>query len=322
MIERPEYQRRLQTKPCWWWSGVETLNFSEQTNLRPLLAMLPAKQSSDDQILAFLIDLRARFQRWLHQDEFGPTRGQQTAALRAFKKSIQTLQRQLAKGAPSQREALDAVLRSGSDCSAAPLERIYEAASDLERDLRISDESNRKIDWAAKIKACAETTMAQGQSLDTNADGEMFPIAIQHEFDPLQPCAPDFSLADAEQWLNTYCNVVDQTLYELNERGGAEERVSLKLSVEQLCEFWQHETGRPVSAHGISNLEYTQRTETEAGRFVTAAVEAMLPAPAWFDEHSGFSGPVRAMTFLPSRHANRARQILVIMRGFVKRGQR
>ena len=96
MIERPEYQRRLQTKPCWWWSGVETLNFSEQTNLRPLLAMLPAKQSSDDQILASLADLRARFQRWLHQDEFGPTRRQQTAALRALKKSIHTLQQRLA----------------------------------------------------------------------------------------------------------------------------------------------------------------------------------------------------------------------------------
>ncbi|HYQ07961.1 MAG TPA: hypothetical protein VER26_13435, partial [Xanthobacteraceae bacterium] len=126
MIERPEYQRRLLTKLCWWWSGVETLNFSEQTNLRPLLAMLPAKRSSDDQVLALLVDLRARFQRWLHQDEFGPTRRQQTAALRAFKKSIHTLQQRLAKGAPTQREALDAVLRSGSDCSAATLERIYE----------------------------------------------------------------------------------------------------------------------------------------------------------------------------------------------------
>ena len=144
----------------------------------------------------------------------------------------------------------------------------------------------------------------------------------RHKFDPLQPCAPDFSLADAEQWLNTYWNVVDQTLYGLNKRRGAEERVSLKLLVEQLCELWERETARPVTAHGMIKLKYTQRTETEAGRFVSAAVEAMLPAPAWFDEHSGFSGPVRAMTFLPSRHANRARQILVIMRGFVKRGQR
>src|SRR6516165_4718262 len=298
MIERAEQNRKFQTKPCWSWSGAEALNFSEQANgFKRLVAMLPTKRSSDDQILAFLVDLRARFQRRLHQDEFGPTRRQQTAALRALKKSIHTLQQRLAKGAPTQRETLDAVLRSGNDCSAATLERIYEAASDLERELRISDESNRKIDWAAKIKACAETTMEQGQSLDTNADGEMFPIAIQHEFDPLQPCAPDFGLADAEQWLNTYWNVVDQTLYELNERGGAEERVSLKLLVEQLCEFWQRETGRPVTAHGISKLEYTHRTETEAGRFVTASVEAMLPATSWFDEHSAFSDPVRAMTF-------------------------
>ena len=318
MIERPEYQRRLLTKLCWWWSGVETLNFSEQTNLRPLLAMLPAKQSSDDQILAFLVDLRARFQRWLYQDEFGPTRAQQTAALRALRKSIKTLQRQLAKGAPSQREQLDAILRNGDGRSSSTLERIYEAASDLERDLRVSDESNRKIDWAAKIKACAETTMEQGQSLDTNADGEMFPIAIQHEFDPLQPCAPDFGLADAEQWLNTYWNVVDQTLYGLNKRRGAEERVSLKLLVEQLCELWERETARPVTAHGMIKLKYTQRTETEAGRFVSAAVETMLPAPSWFDEHSAFSNPV-AMTFLPSRHTDRARQVLVIMRDFVKR---
>jgi hypothetical protein len=164
--------------------------------------------------------------------------------------------------------------------------------------------------------------MAQGQSLDTNADGEMFLVAIRHKFDPLQPCAPDFGLSDAERWLNTYRNVVDKTLHELNKRGGAEERVSLKLLVEELCGFWQRETGRPVTAHGISKLEYTQRAETEAGRFVTAAVEAMLPEPSWFDEHSGFSGPIRAMTFLPSRHDDRARQILVIMRDFVKRRSR
>ena len=103
-------------------TGADALNFSEQTKgLEPLVAMLPAKQSSDEQILAFLVDLRGRFQRWLHQDEFGPTRRQQAAALRALKKSIQALQRQLAKGAPSQREQLDAILRSGTDGSAPTL---------------------------------------------------------------------------------------------------------------------------------------------------------------------------------------------------------
>src|SRR6516165_9101059 len=90
MIERAEQNRKFQTKPCWSWSGAEALNFSEQNKLEPLIAILPAKQSSDEEILAFLVDLRAHFQRWLHQDELGPTRRQQTAALRALKKSLQT----------------------------------------------------------------------------------------------------------------------------------------------------------------------------------------------------------------------------------------
>jgi len=318
MIERAEQNRKFQTKPCWSWSGAEALNFSEQNKLEPLIAILPAKQSSDEEILAFLVDLRAHFQRWLHQDELGPTRRQQTAALRALKKSLQTLRRQLAKGAPSQREQLDAILRNGHGGSSPTLERIYEAASDLGRYLRIPDSPNRKIDWTSKIKTCAETTMAQSQSLDTNTDGEILLIAIRHIFDPLQTFTPA-GLADAELWLNAYWNVVDKTLCELNERGGAEERVSLKLLVEQLCEFWERETGGPVTAHGMSKLEYTQRTETAAGRFVTAAVDAMLPELFWFDEHREFSYSVRAMTFLPSRQADRARQILAIMRDFVKR---
>jgi hypothetical protein len=248
MIERAECEQKFQTKPCWSWSGAEALNFSEQTDLRPLVGMLAAKQSSDEQILAFLVDLRARFQRWLHQDEFGPTRRQQTAALRALKKSIQTLQRQLAKGVPSQQ--FDATLRSGGDRSAATLEQIYEAAVDLERYLRIAGASNRQIDWAVRIKTCAETTIAQGQSLDTNADGEILLVAIRRRFDPSQTCPPDFGLTEAEQWLNAYWTVVEEALCDLNKRGGAEERVSLKLLVEQLCEFWERETGRLVTAHG------------------------------------------------------------------------
>ena len=318
MIQRAGDDRELQTKPCWSWNGADALNFSGQTkDFERLAAMLPAKQSPDEQILAFLFDLRARFQRWLHQDEFGPTRRQQTAALRVLKKSLQMLQRQLAKGAPSQREQFDAILHNGN--GSPPLERIYEAASDLEHYLQTSEAPDQKIDWVSKIKACAETTMAQSQSLDTNTDSEILLVVFRHSFDRLQTRAPEFGLVDAELWLNAYWNVVDKTLCELNERGGAEERVSLKLLVEQLCELWQRETGRRVTAHGMRKLGYMPRTETAAGRFVTAAIDAMLPELPWFDDHRKFSHSVRAMTFLPSRQADRARQILAIMRDFVKR---
>jgi hypothetical protein len=187
MIERAERERKLQTTPCWTWSGADALNFSEPTEgLERLVAMLPAKQSSDKQILAFLIYLRGRFARWLHQDEFGSTRRQQTAALRALKKSIQTLQRQLAKGGCSQREQLDAILRNGNGRSAPILEWIYEPSSDLERGLRISSAPKRKIDWALKIQTCAMTTIAQSQSLDTNADGKILLTAARYRFDDLR----------------------------------------------------------------------------------------------------------------------------------------
>src|SRR5262249_46607283 len=146
-------------------------------------------------------------------------RRQQTAALRALKKSIEVLQRQLAKGAPLQREQLDAMLRG--NYSIATLERIYEAVVDLERDLRNSDAPNRKIDWALKIRTCVETIMAQSQALDTNADGEILLIAIRQNFDPLQACPVDFGLAGAEQWLYSYWKLVDEALCALNERGGA-----------------------------------------------------------------------------------------------------
>ena len=183
MTERGELDRKMKTKPCWSWSGAEALDFARQTDdLERLVAMLPEKKSSTDEILTFLVDLRARFQRWMHQDEFAPTRRQQTAALRALKKSLQTLQRQLAKGAPSQREQLDALLRAGNHLSATVLERLYEGAGDLECDLQTSGASGREIDWPLEIKCGAEKTMAQSQSVDTNADGAILPIAIQHGF--------------------------------------------------------------------------------------------------------------------------------------------
>jgi hypothetical protein len=320
MTVRGESDRKLQTKPCWSWSGAEALNFARQTDdLERLVAMLPEKKSSTEEILTFLVDLRARFQRWMHQDEFGPTRRAQTAALRALKKSLQTLQEQLVKGATVQREQLDTTLRARNHLSATVLERLYEGADDLECNLRTSGASGREIDWASRIKCRAEKTMAQSQSLDTNTDGEILPIATQHGFDPHQTYSADFSLAHAERWLNAYWNVVDKALCELNKKRGAEERESLKLLVELLCELWERETASDVTAHGMSKLEYTQRAETQAGRFVTSAVEAMLPESAWFNEHSGFSHAVRARTFLPSRQCDRARQIFVIMRDFVRR---
>ncbi len=62
-------------KPRWFWTGVNPLEgMEDDSRLRELVAMLPARKSSDREILAYLVDLRAHFRRWMHQDESGPDR--------------------------------------------------------------------------------------------------------------------------------------------------------------------------------------------------------------------------------------------------------
>jgi hypothetical protein len=309
-----------QAKPCWSWTGVAELGSSGQdAHLRDLVALLPVKKSSDEQIVDYLADLRARFPRWLHQDEFGPNRREQTASLRALMKSFQSLQRQLTKGSALRKSQLDAVLRSRNDPSSEVPQAIYESAIDVGAELQITRASKRAVRWAAWLQDRAHTLMAQLQTLDTNTDGEIFHTAARRKFDLSQATGRDFTLADAERWLNNYLYVLVDTLSELNRRRGAAERVSLKLLVEQLCELWERETGSRVTAHGQVKDVYTGRAETAAGRFVTAAVEAMLPDQFWFEDHAAFARLARAKTFLPGRQQDRARQILVIMRDFVKR---
>ena len=109
--------------------------------------------------------------------------------------------------------------------------------------------------------------LAQSQSIDSNTESEIFPVAQRRGFDPLQATGPSFGLADVERWLHGYWNVVVDTLEELSSRRGAEERVSLKLLVEQLCELWERETGCSVTAHDRVKDQSTGRAETPAGQF-------------------------------------------------------
>jgi hypothetical protein len=309
-----------QAKPCWFWTGVAELGSSgRDAHLRDLVALLPVKKSSDEQIVDYLADLRARFPRWLHQDEFGPNRREQTASLRALMKSFRALQRQLTKGSELRKSQLDTVLRSRNDPSSEVPQAIYESAIDVGAELQITGASKRDARWAARLRDCVITLMAQLQTLDTNTDGEVFPTAARRGFERSQATGRDFALPDAERWLNNYLYVLVDTLSELNRGRGALERVSLKLLVEQLCELWERETGSRVTAHGQVKDVYTSRAETAAGRFVTAAVEAMLPDQSWYEDHAAFARLARALTFLPGRQQHRARQILVIMRDFVKR---
>jgi len=316
-------------KPRWLWTGVNPLDgMEDDSRLRELVAMLPARKSSDREILAYLVDLCARFPRWMHQDEFGPDRGEQTAALRALMKSCRALQKQLLQRSSTFKAPLDSTLRARNNPNSPVLEAFYEAAGDVAQEWRRNGASHRDTVWITQLQDRVYALMVQSQALDTNTDGELFLTATKRKFDVSQITGLDFCLADAECWLKSYEATVFETLNGLNTRRGPSERVSIKLLSEPLCDLWERQTGKRVTAHGQVKGEQTYPAETDAGRFVTAAVEAMLPDKSWFDEHTDRAQRFRTEIFLPDegalthRKASRARQVLGFMRDFLKRRRR
>jgi hypothetical protein len=308
-----------QARPTWNWTGVAPLAFEgRDVRLRGLVAkQLPVTKSSQDEIVAYLVDLGARLERWLHQDEFGPTRRQRAAAVNALIRAIQTLQAHFANSPSSLKTQFDAILRDGNNLSNTVLEALFEAAVDLEHSLKGVHALKFHLAWASRLRDCVESLMTLSQVVDTNTDSEIFQTAAVRNFEVLSRIGTDFKFADAERWLNDYRCVLWNTLQTLNACRGPDERVSIKLVVEQLCELWERETESRVTAHGIEDGAYTSRPVTAAGRFVVAAAEAILPDTPWFDGHPAQS--VCAMTFRPGYKAHRERHILEIMRDFVRR---
>src|ERR1700722_11008143 len=103
-------------QPRWRWSGVsELIRRDQDLHVEHLVAMLPVTRSSRGDLVTQLVDLRARFHGWLHQDEFGPSRGEQTATLRAHIKFARELCQRLNRGKPRSRNRLDAALRGSND---------------------------------------------------------------------------------------------------------------------------------------------------------------------------------------------------------------
>ena len=186
-------------KPRWYWSGVMPLDgMEDDSRLRELVAMLPARKSSDREILTYLVDLRARFPRWMHQDEFGPDRGEQTAALRALMKSCRALQKHLVQRSSTFKAPLDATLRARNNPNSLVLEALYEAAGDVAQEWRSNGASHRDTVWIAQLQDRVYELMVQSQALDTNTGGELFLTAAKRKFDPSQITGLDFRLADAE----------------------------------------------------------------------------------------------------------------------------
>jgi hypothetical protein len=288
------------------------------------LALLPKQLSPIEQIKTKIQTLGAKYHRYLHQDEFGPTRAERMSALRLVLGELERLDI-LLLGLPqqlaldlmndSERQSLR-ISHSGFILRSWTVERIYEVTSGEFFD-RHAQRSADDRDLLQKIRTTAATAIELIAYLDTSSESELFVDAVRTGslIGKNIRGVDVFHIHGAQ--LNHLKHQFSLTIDRLEHQRGPERQPSLWWLVWELCDLWTHTTGQPVTNSAIRKRRYTSRPESPAGRFVTAIVEIVQPSDGWIIQHLQPQPPVRAWKFAIAR-GHRARSVCSAMREYVK----
>jgi hypothetical protein len=310
--------------PRWNWSGVDKLITPtiSDINMARIVESLPGCRSTPEEIKSTIQALGARYHRYLHQDEFGPTRAERMAALREMQTRVvqlnsligdlpEHLALELTYGSTEpDRSTSFRTLRSWTILRGWTIEQIHEAAS-LELALRHALYSADDLYLLEEICTRAGAAIEVVSSLDTGSKSELFDDAVSTGvlFKNIVS-----SIIDAP--LFALKTQVGLTLDRLTKQGGPERQMSLSWLVWEACDLWTRETGEPVTNSAVRNGDYTGSPESPAGRFVLAVVEAMQPSESWMAQHLRADAAVRALKVAASP-AYRARMVYFAMRDYV-----
>jgi hypothetical protein len=291
-------KRRGLAEPRLGWSGVAALTAAQlSASDLDLRILLPGHHSANGEIIPALRDLGRRYHRYLHQDEFGPTRAERMAALRSLRDQLDLLLSRL-NGLPAY---LRVQLSKQLACTHRPVEgdtdlfhahcndeeavqQVGEAAADGARTLH-APAATRDAELLADLRDSAERTVELLSALDTTTAGA---VAIDAELPRLELAEIDeddligFVVASAR--IERLRHRVEQTLASLEHQGGPERLKSLRWLVRELCDLYHRETGQPVTSSAVAKNRYTSRPQSPAGRFVLAAVKALQPTDTWAQE--------------------------------------
>jgi hypothetical protein len=263
----------------------------------------------------------------LSQDEFGPTRAERARALKALIEQVDALRAEVESLEPQLRallaEELLAYRSPAPPIASHPVdshtadkeavEAVVTATAFLRQDL---SRAGRADEADALDKLCSTVGRAAMylSSLDSTTDVDVVVGARSTDLAPVADSA-DAIMVLTEQ-LRRLRLRLERELVRLNAIKGPESSVSLELLVAQICEMWRLETGQPVTANPYRRYDYTGRPQTDAGRFVLQAVEALRPSKAWIGRYGAVASVKRAMIVM-SAPGSRAQAVHTAMRKYV-----
>jgi hypothetical protein len=307
--------------PRWDWSGVDQLitpTISDEDMAR-IVGSLPTCRSTPEEIKSKIQALGARYHRYLHQDEFGPTRAERMSALRAMHTCVELLDSlivnlpqhlalELTTTEPDQSLSFR-ILSSWTILRGWTIEQIHEAAS-TELAWRHSLHSADDLHMLEEICTRAGAAIEVVSFLDTGSESELFDDAVSTGVLFKNNVS---SIIDAP--LFALKTQVGLTLDRLTKQGGPERQISLSWLVWEACDLWTRETGEPVTNSAVRNGDYTGSPESPAGRLVLAVIEALQPSETWMAQHLRADAAVRALKVAASPY--RARMVHFAMRDYV-----
>jgi hypothetical protein len=258
--------------------------------------LLPTHQTPVEQITMELRDLGGKYHRYLHQDEFGPSRAERMAALRALRAQLDVLSahlvglsrhlrlwlcRHLAQSAtPEVLLEMDIGFQAYRNEEEA-LQQVAEAAFVLRNTI---DEplTGPEAEIMADLADVAERAAQLLSALDTTTGG-----AILEEFDlPALDLTwgEESSLTIVHARIERLFSRIERALARLEARGGPERAINLGWLVWRLCDLYHRETGKPVTSSAVADYCYKGIPQSLAGRFVLACAEVLQPSGAWMQE--------------------------------------
>lgn len=247
------------------WNGTAPLESELSRDILPsLLTMLPSRKSSDDELWAQLQLIAGRFLRRLSQDEFGPRRTHQIDMLKLQLMQFDELKKLLSK---------------------YPDTQFLEFCSDLHPMLSTKPriDSDTLMDAMHDTAGPDQANLAQicvflAQASDTNTSSR---VAEEEAYNPRLPFhlppLNEFVPKTLSSWIDIISSGRQQMLTELQEKGGPAPRETLMFVIHDLARIWIEETGNAVTYFPTEKAKYTGRCESPSGKFILAAIQAMLP---------------------------------------------
>ena len=306
-IKRSKQRPGSAKSPRWGWSGVGRIvpPPASEAELVRVVDLLPGLQTPVEGVVAQLRAIGGRYARYLHQDEFGPTRAEQMQALRHILVPLEELASRLARLPDHLRlllsEKLAGYCSSTAQLNADPfasysadrvqIEAVSERASDICQTLVDGDKTSEAT-LIEEVHVAATGFTALLCNIDTTSEGEVIFDATRY----LQPENSTDALDGASAAIHRMRDRFDLALSKLKRRKGTEPRASFVWLVWQLCDLWRRETGSPVTANPVKGGAYTGRPQSASGRFVCAAVEALQPVFTCVGEQTSPVAAMRAET--------------------------